>query len=206
MTKKFLEDVYGEDQDPLEAEALYDAWAATYDQEIEDNGYVTPRRCAEALAGLAPNLTAPVLDFGCGTGLSGLALRSAGFTVVDGIDLSVEMLAIARARDGVYRDLHQVNVDAALPFAPGTQTHCIAAGVISPDHAPPETAEAILAHLPSGGSLVFSLNDHALSFPEFAGMPAKIASTGKATLSFEERGPHLPGINLDAVVFGLTKT
>jgi len=205
MTKKFLEDVYSDDHEPLEAEALYDAWAASYDEEIAENGYATPRRCAEALAGLAPDLSTPVLDFGCGTGLSGLALRSAGFSVIDGIDLSAEMLNIAKARDGVYRNLQQVTVEDGLPFAAGTQTHCIAAGVISPDHAPPETAEAILAHLPAGGTLVFSLNDHALSFPEFADMPAQIAASGIAALSFEERGPHLPGMNLEAVVFGLTK-
>ncbi|MEM7056780.1 MAG: class I SAM-dependent methyltransferase [Pseudomonadota bacterium] len=206
MTKKFLDDVYGEDQEPLVAEKLYDAWAASYDQEIAENGYVTPRRCAEALAGLAPDLTAPVLDFGCGTGLSGLALRSAGFSTIDGIDLSAEMLNIARGRQGVYRTLHQVVAEDGLPFAPGTHSHAIAAGVISPDHAPPDMAEQILAHLPPGGILVFSLNDHALKFPEFAGMPAEVAASGKAVLSFEERGPHLPGINLEAVVFGLTKT
>ena len=206
MTKKFLEDVYGDDAEKLEATELYDAWAASYDQEIADNGYVTPKRCAEALAKLVPNLSAPVLDFGCGTGLSGLALRTAGFSVIDGVDLSGAMLDIARARDGIYRTVTQVTVDAPFPHPSGTHTHAIAAGVISPDHAPPETAEAILQRLAPGGTLVFSLNDHALSFPEFANMPGEIAASGQAKLSFEERGPHLPGIGLEAVVFGLTRT
>ena len=206
MTKKFLEDVYGEEDAPLDAKSLYDAWAKSYDQEIIDNGYVTPRRCAEALAKLAPDQTASVLDFGCGTGLSGVELLNAGFTVFDGIDLSQEMLDIARARDGLYRDLRQVSVDEPLPFAPGSHTHVIAAGVISPDHAPPETVDTILAYLPAGGTLVFSLNDHALKFPEFADKPAAVDADGIAKLAFQERGPHLPGIGLEAVVFGLTKS
>ena len=36
-----------------------------------------------------------ILDFGCGTGLSGLALRAAGVQVIDGCDLSEGMLAHA---------------------------------------------------------------------------------------------------------------
>ncbi len=76
MAEKFLDKVY-DAKGTDETRALYDDWAASYDAEIAENGYATPRRCAEALAGFATDPSLPVLDFGCGTGLSGLALRAA---------------------------------------------------------------------------------------------------------------------------------
>lgn len=205
MAKTFLDGVYDHDK-KLETEALYDAWSASYDQEIADNGYATPRRCAEALAELAPDLTAPVLDLGCGTGLSGLALRAVGFTAIDGFDLSKGMLEKARARQGVYRSLTQVSEDAPFPVSPGMYTHVNAAGVISPDHAPPETVDAVIAVLPQGGCLVYSINDHAAEVAAFRTKAAEVAATGVAELAFEEHGDHLPGIGLKATVYGLRKT
>ena len=88
--KKFLSEVY-DLATPAETRALYDDWSASYDAEITENGYATPRRIAEALAQFA-DPSAPILDFGCGTGLSGLALKAAGFQTIDGADLSADML------------------------------------------------------------------------------------------------------------------
>ena len=94
--RQFLESAY--DLPDRQATAgFYGDWAATYDDEIAGNGYATPARCAAALAGRAASREAPVLDIGCGTGLSGLALRAAGFTTIDGTDFSAEMLGACRA-------------------------------------------------------------------------------------------------------------
>lgn len=204
MAKKFLTAVYGDDK-PVEVKALYDQWAASYDDEITENGYATPRRCAEALASLTDKRSMPVLDVGCGTGLSGLALRAAGFETIDGVDLSAAMLAEAGARDGIYRRLQQVTIKDPLPFADGIYSNAVAVGVISPEHAPPETVDTLLDLLPSGGHLVFSLNDYAMGFAEFSGKIADVTQAGTAELVFEEHGPHLPGIKLEAMVFGLRK-
>ena len=67
---------------------------------------------------------------GCGTGLSGAALAEAGFTTIDGSDLSPGMLDKARAL-GVYRDLW-------LPDdLPDRRYDAVAAvGVIGPGAAP----------------------------------------------------------------------
>ena len=111
MAKSFLSNAYTLGG-PEAVTEFYQDWAASYDAEIEQNGYATPRRCAKALGALASDLDAPVLDLGCGTGLSGLALRAAGFTCIDGVDVSAAMLEQARSREGVYhgylntKDIH----------------------------------------------------------------------------------------------------
>ena len=127
--RRFLDGAY-DLPDRRATAAFYADWAASYDAEIADNGYATPARCAAALAAHAERLADPVLDVGCGTGLSGLALAAAGFRTVDGTDLSAEMLARAAARSesgpqprpagrGVYRRLFRGDLADPLPFGPG---------------------------------------------------------------------------------------
>ena len=202
--RKFLDTAYGL-EDAAATRSFYDDWAASYDAEIAENGYATPRRCAEALGSHADNPAAPILDLGCGTGLSGIALRAAGFTTIDGADPSEKMLEAAKAREGVYRALHRIDPDRPLPFAPGAYEHIVAAGVINPGHAPPETMDQALAILPAGGCLVFSLNDHALAEPEFPAAVERIATAELAEVVFRQHGPHLPGIGLEATVYVLRK-
>ncbi len=184
---------------------FYNDWAATYDAEIAENGYATPERCAAALAEIV-DPAAPILDIGCGTGLSGLALRAAGFTTIDGTDLSPEMLDLARARDGVYRRLFAGDLNTPLPVEPGAYAAATAVGVINPGHAPPETIDAVLAILPPGGCLAFSLNDNALAEPAFPDRVEKVLATGVATCLHRAHGPHLPGIGLEATVYVLQKS
>lgn len=205
MTKKFLDGAYGLDG-PDDTHKLYADWAASYDQEITENGYATPRRCAEALAGVAHDKTAPMLDIGCGTGLSGLALRAAGFTEIDGTDVSDDMLVQARERAGVYRSIQLTTLDDPFPFQMGDYANMVAVGVFSPAHAPPETMDKVLALLPSGGCFCFSLNDHALEDPRYEAKIAEVIGAGTATEVFREHGPHLPGIGLECTVYALRKS
>lgn len=185
-------------------EQFYNDWAASYDAEVAENGYATPRRSAQALAEAVEDTGAALLDIGCGTGLSGLAFSAAGFTTIDGTDLSQGMLDAAGAR-GLYRRLWLGDANRTLDVAPGTYAHAAAVGVINPGHAPPETVDAALAILPVGGCFVFSLNDHALADPAFAARPDALVASGRAEILFREHGPHLPGTGLESTVFVLRK-
>ncbi|MFK7835610.1 MAG: class I SAM-dependent methyltransferase [Sulfitobacter sp.] len=201
MTESYLNKVYsaqGEDQ----TREIYDAWAASYETEIAENGYATPGRCAAALAGVTDDLTAPVLDFGCGTGLSGLALTLAGFTTIDGVDLSAEMLAQAQAK-GVYRTMQQVSGNLALKS--GAYPSIAAIGVIGSGAAPISVLDSLMEALPPAGKLVFSFNDHTLEDPIHEGRVSEWTDCGAARLLFREHGPHLPGINMKSIVYILEK-
>ena len=80
----FLDKVYANTSD--DTRDLYAQWSTSYDQEVAENGYATPSRAAKALASHVEDLSTPVLDYGCGTGLSGIALRKVGFSNLHGID------------------------------------------------------------------------------------------------------------------------
>lgn len=199
----FISNAYGVET-IAETKEFYKDWAKTYDAEVSKYGYATPSRCGQALADLAPDLAAPVLDIGCGTGISGAALRAAGFANVDGSDLSAEMLDAARKKN-IYRDLWQVDLDDPFPFTLGTYAHISAMGVIASGHAPPEMIDAVLAALPGGGLFVFSLNDHTLQDPAFEARVAENLDTGAATLLFKEHGEHLPGYDMKSNVYVMQK-
>ncbi|MEP5731895.1 MAG: methyltransferase domain-containing protein [Sulfitobacter sp.] len=202
MTDTFLDKVYaarGED----ETRQIYDAWATSYEAEVAENGYATPGRCAATLAHVTQDLSAPLLDFGCGTGLSGLALKLSGFNMIDGIDLSAEMLAQADAKD-VYRNLTLVSGDAEL--VPGAYRSIAAIGVIGAGAAPIDVLDTLMEALPRGGRLVFSFNDHTLEDPKHEARVAQWTDRKAARLLLRERGDHLPGLGMMSNVYILEKT
>ncbi|MGC6454800.1 MAG: class I SAM-dependent DNA methyltransferase, partial [Candidatus Puniceispirillaceae bacterium] len=91
---------------------FYATWAENYDADLIDAyGYMAPTDAVAGMMtlGLAPD--ARILDAGCGTGQAGALLAAAGFTHVDGADLSPEMRDVA-ARLGVYRALYHLDMTA----------------------------------------------------------------------------------------------
>lgn len=204
MTDGFLSKAYSP-RDAAKTRKLYDEWSASYDAEVAENGYATPGRCAAALAEHSDNLNAPVLDFGCGTGLSGLALALAGFMNVDGLDLSMEMLAIAREKD-IYRALDLVEADMPLAHKPGDYAAIAAIGAIGAGAAPISVFDTLMAGLGAGGRLVLSFNDYALEEPANEAKLQSYVDSGKARMLFREYGDHLPGIGMKSNVYVLAKT
>ncbi|WP_270730618.1 class I SAM-dependent DNA methyltransferase [Shimia sp. Alg240-R146] len=202
MTRKFLDNVY--DHIGKGIETFYDDWADTYEAEVGENGYVTPARCARALAAHMPDKALPVLDFGCGTGLSGLALRAEGITDLHGMDLSAEMLAKARTKN-LYQSLQQIAADAPLPFETGAYAAIAAIGVIGPGAAPLELFDILLAKLAPGGLFVLSFNDHALEDPAYAAKVTACAEAGSLRVLEQEHGPHLPARNINSTAYLLEK-
>jgi predicted TPR repeat methyltransferase len=203
MGQNYLDKVYAA-RNASETRALYDDWSQSYEAEVRENGYATPGRCAEALARFSPDQTLPILDFGCGTGLGGLALKLAGFATLDGMDLSRDMLDQARAKR-LYRDLTLVEAGDPLPILPGQYTAIAAIGVIGAGAAPISVLDELMKALDKNGLLVLSLNDHALQDRANEGRINEWTDCGAARLLFREHGPHLPGINLKSNVYVLEK-
>ncbi|WP_135505314.1 class I SAM-dependent DNA methyltransferase [Roseovarius aestuariivivens] len=203
MPDKFFDKVYDVNS-PEDTRALYDAWATSYETEVAENAYATPGRVARALAGYLDDKAAPVLDYGCGTGLSGVALQEAGFTNVDGMDPSADMLAQARPK-GVYRALHEMDLDDPKPIPAESYRAIVCAGVIGPGAAPAGTVDLVLRALPKGGYLALSLNDHAIAAREYETALNQWIDCGAAGLLMRKYGAHLPGQNIKAFVYVLEK-
>ena len=117
---------------PDETRALYRDWAETYDGTMLDGlGYVSPKKIAALAALQLPDKAGPVLDVGCGTGLLAAYLAEQGFSHIDGLDYSAEMLDVAekkgRIQQRFLKDLNQPLEMQASHYAAlastGTFTH-----------------------------------------------------------------------------------
>ncbi|WP_037306908.1 class I SAM-dependent DNA methyltransferase [Ruegeria halocynthiae] len=203
MSDKYLKDVYDLNT-PQATRAHYQKWAASYDAEVGAHGYATPGRVAEALWSKLPKPQIPILDYGCGTGLSGQALRAAGFEVIDGVDPTPKMLEGAAAK-GVYRTLSSFEITDPEPLNQGAYKAITAIGVIGAGAAPPDVFDMLIQALPKGGFLAFSFNDHTLEDVSYTSHLNDCLASGTARLLFREYGPHLPGMDLKSEVYIVEK-
>lgn len=186
-------------QTVADTQAFYADWADTYDAEIIENGYATPARCAAAAAQFVKP-DALVLDTGCGTGLSGAALKSAGFQTIDGFDITPEMLESA-AKRGIYRNLWTAEAGAAIYIQHGPYGLITAIGVIGNGAAPVSFFHDILSVMVPKSHFVFSFNDHTLEDPQFEAALNDALEGGKFTLLFSEYGPHFPKRDIGSKVY-----
>ena len=108
--------------------STYDGFAAQFDHRlVGELGYRVPEAIAAVLADLGRfgPASADVLDLGCGTGLSGWALRGLARSLT-GVDLSPKMLEQARAR-GCYGVLAEGEVVAWMRASPASRFDLVVA-------------------------------------------------------------------------------
>ena len=202
MTTTYLDKIYSADSADLRP--FYAQWAQSYDQEVGENGYVTPLRIAEALARHVKDLSIPILDYGCGTGVSGQAFQEVGFLTIDGVDISAEMLEVA-AKKKIYRHLEVFAPETGPNVKLGAYQIIAAVGVIGAGAAPLAVLDKMMALLAPKGLLVFSFNDHTLEDPAYDGLVEDHVNQGQAVLHLKEYGDHLPKQKINSNIYILEK-
>jgi predicted TPR repeat methyltransferase len=116
--------------DPQDVAAYYDEWAQRYDVDLAEWSYRAPDEVAALVCSHAPEARS-ILDAGCGTGLSGRALRSAGFVGdLHGRDVSESSLQVAE-QSGVYTSLATIDLQRPLPFGDGEFDALVCVGVMT---------------------------------------------------------------------------
>jgi predicted TPR repeat methyltransferase len=154
---KLLERAYklSSDEDTHE---LYRDWAETYDKTMLDGlGYLSPRLVSRLLADHVSDKTMPVLDVGAGTGLAGLELAALGFTSIDAIDYSADMLAVAAQRD-IYKNLIEGDLTKPLDIADATYGAAVCTGTFTHGHVGPSCLAELFRIIAPGGLFAFSIN------------------------------------------------
>lgn len=175
---------------PEDNRSFYAAWAATYDTDFAaKRAYRTPRLVARAY--VAAGGKGPVLDVGAGTGLVGVALAAEGVAPVDGIDLSPEMLAVAREK-GCYRKLLQADLTAALPPI-GPYAGMTSAGTFTHGHLGPDVLAPLLGVMVPGAVLAFTVHEAVWQELDFAGVLAGLPLADLRTEQVAIYGPEAEG-------------
>jgi len=107
----------------------YGAWVRTYEQTVEDEMDVRLLDRLQTVDWSAPRC---VLDLACGTGRIGAWVGRRSAAAIDGVDITPEMLEVAR-RKGVYRTLRLADVsNTGLP----DETYDLCTQSLADEHLP----------------------------------------------------------------------
>lgn len=136
---------------------MFNAFAGSFDQVLDQLDYRAPRLIAEAIDSLYPTPAAnlQILDAGCGTGLCGVHLKPHARTLT-GVDLSPEMLSKARGR-GIYDAVTETELTAYMNARRNAFDLIVCADTLCyfGDIEPP--LKAAVRALRSGGHMMFTL-------------------------------------------------
>ena len=172
----------------------YDALADDYDRQLREWGYDAPEQGAKLLADNLEHFTeARILDCGCGTGISGQALREQGArgTVV-GADISTHSLELAATKN-VYDETRAVDLNAKLPFGDDSVDGVLCIGVLTYVEAETIFREWIRMVRRSGVVVFTSREDVFASRGYLAILERLEAEGGWKRLTVTEPRPYLPG-------------
>ena len=175
-THDVLEQVYAAST-PDELNAAYANWAAGYDRDTLAAGYCLP---FQALAWVTRHVkpdSGPLLDAGCGTGLSGPYLKALGYGRIEGLDFSEEMLKLAGSR-GAYDDLRRATLGETLPWDDDHFAAFLSTGVFTEGHAPASSLAELCRITRPGGIAVFTVRDSIFDSGGFAGVLEDLTARG----------------------------
>ncbi len=156
----------------------YSAWSTDYDRETLSLGYCLPFVIAGWVARHVPKGAGPLLDAGCGTGLSGPYLRALGYDAIEGLDFSADMLALA-SRRGTYSALTRAALGGPLPYADGRFAAFFSTGVFTEGHAPASGLDELVRATRPGGHAVFTVRDVVLERDGFRARFEELERAGR---------------------------
>jgi len=184
----------------------YRSWAQSYDQEVAvDNGYAQPQRVAETVDALCADRNIAILDAGCGSGLSGMALKQAGYNTIDGCDFSPEMLEKSLEKD-CYTKLFEADLNKGQPDIANHHYDVVTCvGVFSFGHVFPDACDDLLRIVRPGGHLIIALNEQYWDQGDLASKIDALQQSGTVKLVTQQFGEHLPGHDVKGWVLALQK-
>ena len=161
-------------QSPDDNRRLYAKWAATYESSFVDaKQYRYPKAIAEVFNDEVDAVTR-VLDIGTGTGLTGMYVsRLRPGLVIDGMDISPEMLAQARLKtradaSAVYRELYVRDLTESVENENKPYEALFSSGTFTHGHLGPQSLRNLLPLLADNGWLIVGVNNEHFEAKGFA--------------------------------------
>jgi len=162
----------------VDVDALADAyaeWAPSYDADlVKEMGYRAYATASDLLTAHERDLETRILDAGCGTGLVGAYLAKAGYTQIDGLDYSTDMLAQARDK-GVYASLLQGDLTGTLKIPSDRYGAVISVGTFTLGHVGPRALEELIRVTRPGGHICFTVRSEAWEQHDYQAVMDRLA-------------------------------
>ena len=146
---------------PDDNRKYYEGFAPFYDSVfVKDLGYTYPSVVANLLVEKV-KIDGPICDIGCGTGLVASEIKEkVPNAVIDGVDISKEMIQISREKN-IYRNLLELNLEDPLDNLLKNYSAVVSAGTFTHGHLGPDALNGLISHFNSGTKFVIGINiDH----------------------------------------------
>jgi len=163
----------------------YRDFAPIYDSQFVDGmGYCYPRALATVFATYARPDDQPVVDIGCGTGLVAIELHnqigSDNALVIDGIDISADMLQVARQKNS-YRELYELDLTQSAGDLVQQYGSIVSAGTFTHGHLGPAALELIMQIARKDALFCIGVNSQHYQQQGFEAQLEKMAGNGQIT-------------------------
>ncbi len=137
----------------------YQCWAQEYDKDTTVHmGYVAPMLSSKMLDTCLESKQSEILDVGAGSGLVGQALKCLGYSRMDALDISPDMLEVAREKD-VYENLYCASLAEPLAMEDNSYDAIICVGTFTFGHVNAHALDELTRITRPTGYLCFTVRD-----------------------------------------------
>ena len=137
----------------------YQDWTCNnkYNKDMVDWNYTAPQETVKVLKKYALNKNFKILDAGCGTGLVGIELKKYGYSNIEGIDFSQNMLDLVP--QSVYKKIEKIDLNNTLEFKDNTYDVVMCVGTFTYGHVKPHALDELIRITRSKGLICFTINE-----------------------------------------------
>ena len=137
----------------------YQDWANNnkYNKDMVDWKYTAPQETVSVLSKYAINKNFRILDAGCGTGLVGIELKKYGYSNIEGVDFSQNMLDLVP--QGIYKKIEKVDLNKPLKFKANMYDVVMCVGTFTYGHVKSKALDELIRIIKNRGLICFTINE-----------------------------------------------
>ena len=128
-----------------------------YNQDMVDLNYVAPKETVLILKKYVLDNKCKILDAGCGTGLVGIELKKCGYSNIEGVDFSQNMLDLIP--QNIYKKLEKIDLNKTLKFNTNIYDVVICVGTFTYGHVKPQALDELIRIIKNKGIICFTINE-----------------------------------------------
>ena len=137
----------------------YKDWTAKkkFNKDMIAWDYTAPMNAVSLIKKYTLKMDIKILDAGCGSGLVGIEMRKNGYTNIDGVDLSQDMIDLI-PKD-IYQNLEIADLNQSLKYENHKYDVVMCVGTFTYGHVKPQALDEMIRITKNRGLICFSVNE-----------------------------------------------